>query len=323
MQRSQESYLRGRAGNLRAPDGTVSERRFSKFLADNEDLLSEFPSLRADVEDAATSAAAVDDTQRVFGSLARPEDPSVIVGRVLNSDRPQEGFTRLAEMAAKDGPETLSGMRMSAFDWANGAATNARGEFDFLKFGQSLIGSKTPNGRSVVDLMVDNNIMTADEAKAVTSAIAEGIRLDALKKNAADVDTILGPESDLVKNFSRILGANVFSRLGVASSAGASLQEAQLGANFFGKLISRTPADKTQDAMRELLKRPEDLAIALRNSPDSPAAQKRIRDRVGDAISGYVVGRSRAAANATFEVEGEQAEEFDDTQRMLEEEQTQ
>jgi len=266
MRKNQETFIRSRISDMRDPTtGQIDPSQARRFLQENEGLLDGFPRIKQDLAQAAGAQEVADNMVGTYGKAADIEDPSVVAGKAVTSNTPDAEFTKLVDAAQGDA-EALSGLRSATLDWALDKATMPDGTLDFTKLATALNRGTSATGATPIDLMMQNGLLTQDEAVALNTFLAEAMRLEVVKRAPGNVDQVVADTGDVLRNMSRIVGANVAQYLPNSGNTGAQLQNAQLLASAFQKYIDKLPKSKTVDAMVALVQDPEALMGALRGT---------------------------------------------------------
>ena len=252
---AQEDFLRSTVYKLRdATTGQISSRQIDDFLKDNPRLMNDFPDLRdeligyADAE--RTAARLVEDLGRASSSEKLPS----VIADAFTSDTPTESFARLAA-EAQGLPDAMADFRLATMDVLFSASRGADGKPDFVKLANNM--GKSLSGRTgdltIMDLMVNNNVISPDEQAALGAMVAEGIRIQASLTDPTVFNQVIQSTPDIQKNVARIIGAN----LGVMFGRGdASLQAAAIGSEFVKRQVDKLPLAKDAERVEQLMKSP-------------------------------------------------------------------
>lgn len=304
---AQETFLRGRVDALRNPStGEVDPRRIDKFVTDNPDLVERFPDLKNDMTLAAEAQRNADEVMENIGKAAENENLVTTVSQVFKGSTPAKDFENLAKLAP-DG-DSVSGLRNAVVDWAMESATDTKGNFDFIKFSQNIAQPLTDEGKTAMDILVDNNVMTAEQVKGIGSFVEQGLRVQIGSKSPEYIDDIIQKNSDVINNLARLVGANVGAKANeitgslVGGTRDSGLQSAAIFSAWAKKIVDAGPQAKTRDAMIAMFKDPQLLAEALSRNPDvakkSSFAMKEVLARLSDfSLTDAAVGATKAAAN--------------------------
>jgi len=322
MGAAQEEFLQGYVSATRDPTtGEFSQQRLNRFLADNVQLLERFPELRGKIQNLSDNLRIADDTEAALGAAARAEDTSDVIVKALKGQNPTAEYSNLARVATESGPEAVEGLKRATFD---GLIRNSKGvdgnTIDINRLGAEFFGTATPNGKTRVDLMLEAGVLSPQEADHIGALLSEGMRLDAVGKNTAQLNEVVDKNADILNNVARIAGANLSNRLPI-SGVGPNLQSAQILSAQAKKLVEAIPAGKVTNAIITLLQDPQRLAAGLRIAETNPQGiRELLREAFEQVKEGLVRTPTIGALNA---LEGEQPElPTSETDRMLEEEAT-
>lgn len=320
MGAAQEEFLQGYISATRDPTtGEFSQQRLNRFLADNVQLLERFPELRGKIQNLSDNLRIADDTEAALGAAARAEDTSDVIVKALKGQNPTAEYSNLARVATESGPEAVEGLKRATFD---GLIRNSKGvdgnTININKLGAEFFGTATPNGKTRVDLMLEAGVLSPQEADQIGALITEGMRLDAVGKNTAQLNEVVDKNADILNNVARIAGANLSNKLPI-SGVGPNLQSAQILSAQAKKLVEAIPAGKVTNAITQLLQDPQRLAAGLRMAQSNP---QDLREFIRETINTTVQGLVRTPTiGALTTLEGEQPElPTSETDRMLEEE---
>ena len=293
MGAAQEEFLRAKVLELRNATPLQGGAEFidsatlEKFVADNPELVKRFPTLENDIqvmfEAQRVSERLVDDLGKAANTSRLPE----AIGDALSKDNPSEAFARLANEA--NGVEAIAEFKSATLDEIFKGAVFNNGDPDMLQIANRLFSpvNKTSGGPTILDLMLENGVMGADEVAAVGELVAEGVRI---QKSAVDpivFDRVLMQTPDIANNMARILGANVGVLFGTGN---ASLQAASIGSGYFKRQIDALPLGKERIQMMNLLKQPKLLARMLEGVPDTRLVAGQTAKEYLDQIKNLEIG---------------------------------
>jgi len=281
-----ETFLRNKVDELADPTtGEIDQRRLDRFLRDNQQLVDQYPNLRDDIvaaseasraakeaaENSRTAEQAINN-RAVFSRVVQDEDPSRVVGQVMEGGRPDAEYSQLARLAQRNGPEAVEGLKTSTMDYAFRTATNADGSFSFGRFRNQLLAPQNARGQSMVERMVSNGVMSQDEANRLVQIVDEMDRLAGVAaENARLAGEVVDPESGPVFDFAqRIAGSAVGQASLVGQASGASLVAAGAGVRLSKSIMDRIPRARLTETLIEVSKDPQATADLLRRSR-SPA----------------------------------------------------
>jgi len=322
MGAAQEEFLQGYVAATRDPTtGEFSQQKLNRFLADNVQLLERFPELRGKIQNLSDNLRVADDTEAALGAAARAEDTSDVIVKALKGQNPTAEYSNLARVATESGPEAVEGLKRATFDGLIRNSKSVDGNtIDINKLGAEFFGTATPNGKTRVDLMLEAGVISPQEADEIGALISEGLRLDAVGKNTAQLNEVVDKNADILNNVARIAGANLSNRLPI-SGVGPNLQSAQILSAQAKKLVEAIPAGKVTNAIITLLQDPQRLSEGLRMAQSNPQG---LREFIAETRDATVQGLVRTPTiGALTALEGEQPElPTSETDRMLEEEAT-
>jgi len=268
MSAAQEEFLRAKVLELRdatplqVGDEVIRSQVLEKFVADNPELIKQFPKLEADIQVMFDAQRISEEMVETLGKAANSEKLPEAIGDALATTTPSESYARLANEAK--GLQAMEDFRNATLDDIFRGAINNSGDADILQIANRLFSpvNKTTGGPTILDLMQKNGVLTTKEAEAMAELVAEGIRITKNQTNPAVFDKVLNDTPDLAKNMARLLGANV----GVLFGRGnASLQAASIGSGYLNKQISKLPLGSERKGLMKLLKQPKLLASMLEN----------------------------------------------------------
>jgi hypothetical protein len=314
-----EQILRNARSEAFDPNtGTVNPDALAKWVSKNEDVLSQFPSLKYDLQDAATANVLLKETsvinkknqaeelaQLSFYDLMNPvssdtgrriygtESPTTAIARAINTKAPVKGLNRLLDVV-KGAPEdmqeqAMTGLKSSILEWASTKAGGSHsGTFSpsslYDDMFRSMKGSK---GRvSLVDWMKENKVMNEAELSNLKTYLSEMVRFEASEK-AGDIGELVDRAGPLFDFYLGITGSALGTRAqriitGGQSGPGALIAAGQ-GAETMRRIFNDIPAALQTDVMSELMSNPKLLAAMMRK-PRNDKERIRLASRVGDML---------------------------------------
>ena len=279
MNNEQERFLRGAVQSAFDPiTGRVKPAKLAAWTRKNQAILDRFPQLRDDLAsaqsaqmaatraDAIAQQAATNANKTRIADIARSENPSNDIAKILSASNPNRNqeFSELAAAAARSGQDAVDGLGSATMEYAFRAATGPTGKFDFERFSQILL-DKGPSGKgaSLLDDMQANNIL--DGAKAS--------RLNAILERAGKIQTAIdnpiaasqmSQDADLLTDLiTRILGAKFGSRLSSFFGTGGGLVAAEAGSKIARSLFNKLPSAKVTEILVEAAENPHLMEILL------------------------------------------------------------
>lgn len=315
---AQETFLRGRVDALRNPStGEIDPGRIDRFLVDNPNLVERFPNLKQDMINAAEAQRVADEVMATVGQAAENENLVTTVGQIFSGTTPARDFENLAKLAP-DG-DSVAGLRNAVVDWAMNNATDAQGNFDFIKFSQNIAQPLTDEGKTALDILVDNGVMTPEQVSGIGAFVEQGLRIQVGTKSPEYIDEIIRENSTVINNLARMVGANVGAKMNeitgsfLGNPSDSGLQSAAIFSAWAKRIVDQGPQARTRDAMIALFKDPQLLSDALSRSPEvanrSSFALKEILTRISafsltDAVEKELFGRRTTPSNALVNTEG-------------------
>lgn len=314
-----EQILRNARSEAFDPNtGTVNPDALAKWVAKNEDVLSQFPSLKYDLEDAATANVLLKETsvinkknqaeelaQLSFYDLMNPvssdtgrriygtESPTTAIARAVNTKAPVKSLDRLLDVV-KGAPadmqeQAMTGLKSSILEWASTKAGGSHsGTFSpstlYDDMFRPMKGSK---GRvSLVEWMKENKVMNEAELSNLKTYLSEMVRFEASEK-AGDIGELVDRAGPLFDFYLGITGSALGTRAqrlvtGGQSGPGALIAAGQ-GAETMRRIFNDIPAALQTDVMSELMSNPKLLAAMMRK-PRNDKERIRLASRVGDML---------------------------------------
>jgi hypothetical protein len=317
MFNAQEEFLRGSVDSLRNPStGAIDPKRIDKFIADNPDLVVRFPNLKQDMITAADAQIVADDVMENIGKAAENESLVTTVGQVFSGNTPAADFTNLAKLAP-DG-DSVSGLRNAVVDWSMKDATDAKGNFDFIKFSQNIARPLTDEGKTALDILIETGVMTEEQVSGISSFVEQGLRVQIGSKSPEFIDDIIEENSNVINNLARMVGANVgakaneFTGTLFGSPNDSGLQSAAIFSAWARNIVDAGPQARTREAMIAMFKDPQLLADAMSRNPEiaqkSSLSLKEVLARIKDTsftgmATDEVFSKRTAPANALINSE--------------------
>jgi hypothetical protein len=265
ISKAQEDFLRSKIMEFEdVTTGVLDLKALDKFINQNQNLINEFPDFRDDLltlyEANRTAARLIDE----LGFVRNTERLSDAIGNTLATDTPVEGYSRLAREAVEAGslaPEARIDFRNATIDQIFAGAGDPP---DFTTVAQRMLQpmSRRSGDPTILDVMVDTGILSADERNAIGEMIFQGLQLEKRIKDPKTFNQVMSDTPDLQKNLARLIGANV----GVLFGRGdASLQAAAIGSAFFKKYIDQLPIANQRNQMELLFRVPELIVAGIKN----------------------------------------------------------
>ena len=297
--------------------GKINQAALNRWMTQNDDLLRQFPGLRADLSDLNTAQTLFNRTaeynkrkaaqiknainfQNLMGKNA--DSPVYAVAQALSSGnrQPMQSLRNLARVA-NQAPENMrasarEGLQQSVLQWAMESAGMNSGRFSPEVMNEKLFGPiPKSSGSSVMDWMVSSNLISSDEAKRTQKVLAQMLRYERAAKGGAleQLAEESGPMFDL---FLRITGAKLGTMGSEMLGGGSqSLIAAGAGSQALRNVFSNMPNVLNMDVMSQLIKDPKLLADFLAR-PKSEREKLKIAGRVKDWFGSQGITLARRPA---------------------------
>jgi len=264
ISKAQEDFLRSKIMEFEdVTTGVLDLKALDKFINQNQNLVNQFDSFKEDLltlyEANKTAARLIDE----LGFVRNTERLSDAIGKTLATDTPVEGYSRLAREAVEAGsiaPEAKIDFRNATIDEIFAGAGDPP---DFTTVAKRMLQpmSRRSGDPTILDVMVDTGILSADEKNAIGEMIFQGLQLEKRMTDPKTFNQVMSDTPDLQKNLARLIGANV----GVLFGRGdASLQAAAIGSAFFKKYIDQLPIANQKNQMEKLFKVPELIVAGIK-----------------------------------------------------------
>jgi hypothetical protein len=327
VQDAQEAFLRQHAAErITDPQtGAVKPAAAAKYAADNATLLSPFPGLRQQLEDAGRTAQAVrtavpeaqaaakgavkgaedqfgrqiKDANRTaqiladhsaFGKVLKAgERPEKAVTGALTGSNPTRDLRGLAALAKGGGEDAVAGLRSATLDHTFAqAGKQARQAGGFWHSVGEQLSSPLATGKpSLMDSLTGNRVLTATGKVRLEQIVNRGKAIEAADATGRHIKEA-GPATDLfVDQIIRTAGANYGAGISVFGHSGASMSAAGYGSRVFRKLFEDMPSQKAVDVLQKALG--DDALMKKLLSKHTPAKEpgviEAIKRELGDVMS--------------------------------------
>jgi hypothetical protein len=284
MMDAQERFLRIAAAESIDPiTGRVKPERIATFMQKNGKLLERFPEVRTDL----TNAMGAEDKARRLESISKRQtdvvmqqkafakvldsDPVSAASRALLSNRQERDLTQLIKVA--NNPEALDGMRASLFNAAILRSTDRNNVLNLDQLRGMLFTSRNPGGKSPMQIMTENKVMTPEHADAVKQffTTAENIARSQTPGTAVEVKTDLADAA--LQTILRMVGSGGAGAVAKAAGSKApSLIIHGAGAKFAEVAFTKVPKQSILNIWIDALNNPDRMAMLL-EKPQTAEAQ--------------------------------------------------
>jgi len=303
-----EMILRNaRAAAFDPETGQVNTRRLQQWMNKNKEILDMFPALKADLEKAQTANVLLGERLRVnkgreqelkdqitFRNLlsSKIESPTTVISQALSRSnrRPMQSLNNLLR-TANNAPENLqdqarSGLKSSILEWAMTSGGGTSRTFSPRELYDRLF-TKIPNADtdvSLVDWMVNNNVMPEREVKQLRTWLTEMVKLEA-SQSTGDIGELVEKTGPILDFYLRITGSALGTRAQSMMTGGAggpgALVAAGAGSQALRRVFEDVPEALKTDVMTEMMRNPELLALMMRK-PANERAKLRLAERIGN-----------------------------------------
>ena len=182
--------------------------------------------------------------------LAAGEKPVDAIRMAVEGQNPVRDLNRLSVLALRGGDDAVGGLRASILEYAMSQRVGNKFSYGAVK--DVLNTPLSPEGPTLLKKMVDNKVMTADQALSIDAIINRGIASEISRATGVEVKEF-GRQADMAGRYlPRIIGAKLSAML-PAGNMGAGLQMANLAANAAERIASSLPADKVNSLMAKAL----------------------------------------------------------------------
>jgi len=296
IRNEQESFLVDAAAKTTDPSGAVNPEKLQKFIADNSEILDEFPGLRTRLSNAATAEVAFRETQTTvatskkalqkesFARLIGVERPAPVIGAALRGPNPIADFRSMASVAREGGEASVGGLRAGVMDFMMSKATGANGLPDMGKLRTALTEPLGKGKANILQVMRAEKIIDADSAKRLESLLDDATKIDNAIKSSRQLDQVIDDPNALFDLVVRITGANVGSAAAIGGS-GSSLIAAQRGSKFARDIFEKLPGTRITEVLIEAAENPKLMALLL----EKPSTVKRAAD-ISRQINSFLIG---------------------------------
>lgn len=307
MSSAQENYLRAKlsSGEFIDPKtGLVNEAAIDQFKARNPWLAEDFPDFEVQLDAMRKATADANEVALRLGEAADTGKLPEAVGDIIKSRNPEEGFARLAEEAID--LESKNNLKFATMDYLFKNSIGVDGNPDFLRLADEIskplsgqytldaAGNRVPD-KSILDVMVDNNIISNADRESLGELVGEGLRLQRSQMDQAAFDQTISENPTIINNLFRIVGANIGTQFGFGS--GAQLQAASIGSSFLKKFVDDAPGGKALQRLQAMFLYPQQLSIAIgknpKAGPDAQAAAKEFILKYGNMDRSEMLATAR------------------------------
>ena len=288
----------------------VNSEALTRWMAKNDELISRFPALKADLQDAnraEIALRAIKDPNSAAGRqirnqeafadvLAAGERPNLAVSTALNSKTPVKSLGDLLTVARSGGAGAVQGLKASIFEWAYTRAGGTGERFSSKDFADNLFRPVAPGQPSVVNILRQNGMMTGAEVRNLATVIQTIRRMEQAKDNRAFLQNVLDG-GDPLRTFA-IRWVALHSGSAAIPQGAGSLAAASALSSFALDTFNNMPRLNALAALQEVTADPKLMAALLRKgaTPEESANYlQRLRGELvkrGIIVPGFMMQRA-------------------------------
>lgn len=271
---AQERILRLAAAETIDPNtGRVSATRLARFVEKRRPLLDKLQ-ITSDLTDVVRAENALKATlasnsfmqkslrdQTAFAQVLKFESPTMAIADAINSRNPVQTFSRIAQLAKAGGPDSVSGLKSSLYDYAFTKAGGDKG-FSPQAFQDAFFKPISKGQPSVYNIMRSQGLMTLTEGKNLKRITEPMLRVEqALADRQLMAGVIQGADA-ATELALRVVGAKLGSTL--HGQGPGSLVAASKGSSYMREMFDKSPMMMVRGIIEEATKDPQMMALLLR-----------------------------------------------------------
>ena len=271
MMHAQDRIIRLAAADMVDPEtGKLGIKQISKFIRDNETLLSRFPEIKDDLVKAVTSEsmrknieASVKNSSRVIESqtaLAKlaKGDPVEMAHKALAGFDQEKELMALIKIAKRGGTEAKHGLRTSVFDAAIRKATTESGHIQLDKLKNILYNPSVTGRKSPIEVLKNSGIFTRGDIDQIDELFKAVDNIMTSKKPGTAVELPEGAADVMMEFVERIFGASMAGKVGqVTGSQAHPLIIAAAGSRAARTIFNKIPTAKVRTVLIQAMTDPE------------------------------------------------------------------
>lgn len=252
--------------------GLVNPKRLANFIKGNERLLKRFPEVHDDLQRAVDSelqrknleglyrnqAPRAVEQRAAFAQALKVENPVDAVTNAIRGRRPISDLRQLITTARKSGPDAVEGLKAAVIDHA---LRQAGDDFNPETVRSALFNPLGPNQKSLVQVMTDAAVMTADDEKSLRRLLGQADNIMMGMRGGGNFEAL----ADNPDAFQDLLASYIGTHLPVVTGAQGpgQLVLAGRGAATMRRLFQKMPQARVRDALIQAAKDPEFAAMLL------------------------------------------------------------
>jgi hypothetical protein len=229
--------------------------------------------------------------QTAFAKVLSSENPTLVLGDVLNSRNPVRGFTQLTKLAKAGGPDAVNGLKSAVLDYAYTKAGGMSGKFSVQAYKDALFEPIARNQPSIANILRASGAMSLTEVKNTLRLIQPMARVEMAMKNGIPIDNVIEGADAVTDLALRAAGSNLGSV--VAPQGPGSLIVASAGSKAVRKIFDELPNATVRQILENASRDPEMMAILLEKGR-TPKQQIDIYNRLLNKLGsmGVSVGKT-------------------------------
>ena len=229
--------------------------------------------------------------QAAFAKVLSSENPTQVLGDVLNSNFPVKSFTHLVQLAKAGGPDAMAGLKSAVMDYAYTKAGGMANRFSVNAYKDALFEPIARNQPSIVNMLRSSGAMSLTEVKDIMRLLQPMARIETAMKNGIPIDDVVKGADFVTDLAMRVAGSHIGTS--VAPGGPGSLIAASAGSRYVRQMFDALPNATVRKILENASKDPEMMALLLEKSTN-PAQQKdrfnKFLDKLG--AMGVSVGKT-------------------------------
>ena len=260
-------------------DGKLNLEKLNKFIANNKPILDKL-GVTKDLNDAVVAenlARAIADENSSLMKTANAEkawadvlkyegNPVRALADVLNGKAPIKGVQNMAKLAQRGGPEAVTGLKSTLYDYAFEKA-GGMDNFSPTKFYTIMFDEIAPNQPSIVNIMRTQGLMTAQESNNFKRLIFPMQRIE----KSMGSKQMLAEEGEDLQDMAvtlglRIMGSGIgrgIQQMTPGGGGGASMVAASAGSKYLRDMVQKMPRVFGKQILQDATRDPELMALLL------------------------------------------------------------
>jgi len=229
--------------------------------------------------------------QTAFAKVLSSENPTQVLGDVLNSNFPVKNFTNIVQLARAGGPDALNGLKSSVLDYAYTKAGGMSGRFSISAYKDALFEPIARNQPSLINILRSSGGMSLTEVKNIMRLVQPMEKVEKALRNGIPIDDVIQGADAVTDLALRVVG----SQIGTAAAPGGpgSLIAASAGSRAVRQIFDALPNATVRQILENASKDPDMMALLLergRTQRQQVSIYNRLLDKLG--AMGVSVGKT-------------------------------